>query len=128
MEYPIVYDYSNPQQGLYYSPQKMQNNKQSPRKTFKVPPTRRDDRKLFVGGLPSNGANLSSDSLQNMLSITHSPYHPFCYSIVTDEEFREFFKQFGTVIDSIVMFDRDTRRSRGFGFVTYEDPVRLFLR
>jgi RNA recognition motif-containing protein len=40
---------------------------------------------------------------------------------VTDEEFRVFFEQYGKVVDSIVMFDRDTRRSRGFGFVTFED-------
>ena len=45
---------------------------------------------------------------------------------MTDEEFLEFFSQFGTVVDAIVMIDRDTRRSRGFGFVTYEDPVCLY--
>jgi len=42
---------------------------------------------------------------------------------VTDGEFLRFFERFGTVIDSVVMFDRDTRRSRGFGFVTFEDQV-----
>jgi len=60
----------------------------------KVPPTKKDSRKLFVGGLPSN---------------------------VTNDEFRTFFEGFGTVIDSVVMIDRDTRRSRGFGFVTFAD-------
>jgi len=103
MENPIVInsDYSNPQQGPIAPPFKMANNESS-KKAFKVPPTRRDDRKIFVGGLPSN---------------------------VTDEEFNEFFSQFGTVVDSVVMFDRETRRSRGFGFVTYENPnvVRLLL-
>jgi RNA-binding protein Musashi len=104
MESPIVNsDYSNPQQGTIDSSTayKMENNA-SPRKALKVPPTRRDNRKIFVGGLPSN---------------------------VTDEEFLEFFSQFGTVVDAIVMIDRDTRRSRGFGFVTYEDPnvVNLLL-
>ncbi|KAF8711768.1 Glycine-rich rna binding protein, partial [Rhizoctonia solani] len=29
------------------------------------------------------------------------------------------FSDFGQVLDSIVMRDRDTGRSRGFGFVTY---------
>jgi RNA recognition motif-containing protein len=42
---------------------------------------------------------------------------------VTEGEFREFFEQFGVLIDSVVMFDRDTGRSRGFGFVTFEDEV-----
>ena len=32
-----------------------------------------------------------------------------------------FFEQFGRVIDSVVMFDRETQVSRGFGFVTFED-------
>lgn len=42
---------------------------------------------------------------------------------VTSEEFRSFFDQFGKVVDSVVMFDRITSRSRGFGFVTFEDPA-----
>ena len=42
---------------------------------------------------------------------------------VTDPEFRYFFSQFGELHESVVMFDRVTRRSRGFGFVTYVNPV-----
>jgi len=61
---------------------------------FKVPPFKKDGRKLFVGGIPS---------------------------VVSDDEFREYFEQFGRVIDSVVMYDRDTHRSRGFGFITFED-------
>lgn len=49
-------------------------------------------KKLFVGGLPQD---------------------------VTQAEFEEFFGQFGVIVDSVVMFDRVTQRSRGFGFVTY---------
>lgn len=64
------------------------------KKYIKVPPTRKDSRKLFVGGIASN---------------------------VTDEDFLGFFQQFGAVVDSVVMFDKETRRSRGFGFVTFED-------
>jgi RNA recognition motif-containing protein len=33
---------------------------------------------------------------------------------------REAFEQFGTVTESKVITDRDTGRSRGFGFVTFE--------
>lgn len=62
---------------------------------FKIPPFKRDSRKLFVGGLPPD---------------------------VTDKEFKEFFSQYGTILDSIVMIDRDTKCSRGFGFVTFENP------
>ncbi|KAF9516640.1 hypothetical protein BS47DRAFT_1292110, partial [Hydnum rufescens UP504] len=37
----------------------------------------------------------------------------------TDETLRDHFSQFGQILDSIVMRDRETGRSRGFGFVTY---------
>ncbi|KAI6157412.1 hypothetical protein BKA82DRAFT_9260 [Pisolithus tinctorius] len=37
----------------------------------------------------------------------------------TDDSLYEAFGQYGQVIDSIVMKDRETGRSRGFAFVTY---------
>lgn len=37
----------------------------------------------------------------------------------TDDSLRQAFSHYGQVLDSIVMRDRDTGRSRGFGFVTY---------
>jgi len=37
----------------------------------------------------------------------------------TDDSLRDAFSQFGNVTDSIVMKDRETGRSRGFGFVTF---------
>jgi len=40
---------------------------------------------------------------------------------VEDSDFLSFFEQFGAVVDSVVMFDKDTRRSRGFGFVTFKE-------
>lgn len=47
---------------------------------------------------------------------------------VTSESMREFFSQFGRVIDSTVMLDRETGRSKGFGFVSFEDTnVQPFL-
>ena len=49
-------------------------------------------KKLFIGNLP--------------------------WSIRTDQ-LQELFSQFGEVEDCIVMTDRDTGRSRGFGFVTF---------
>lgn len=42
---------------------------------------------------------------------------------VNDEQFLCFFEQFGEVIDSVVMVDRSTKRSRGFGFVTFASQV-----
>lgn len=51
-----------------------------------------ETRKLFVGGLPAS---------------------------VSDPEFRGYFERFGAVDDAVVMFDKTTLRSRGFGFVTF---------
>ena len=50
--------------------------------------------KLFVGGLPF---------------------------ATTDDELSEAFSQFGTVASAKVITDRDTGRSKGFGFVEFEN-------
>ncbi|CDO76349.1 hypothetical protein BN946_scf185011.g13 [Trametes cinnabarina] len=50
--------------------------------------------KLFIGGLPGS---------------------------VTSESMREYFSQFGKVVDATVMLDRETGRSKGFGFVSFEN-------
>ena len=34
---------------------------------------------------------------------------------------RAFFSQYGKVVDCTVMVDRESGRSKGFGFVTFED-------
>lgn len=64
--------------------------------------TKLDRRKLFVGGLPGS---------------------------VGDAEFRAYFERFGPIVDAVVMIDRDTNRSRGFGFVTFlgEDSAAAVL-
>ncbi|ROV96313.1 hypothetical protein VMCG_07686 [Cytospora schulzeri] len=41
----------------------------------------------------------------------------------TDAEFREYFAQFGRVVDATLMMDKDTGRPRGFGFVTFESEA-----
>eukprot|EP00603_Paraphysomonas_imperforata_P000960 CAMPEP_0114424926 /NCGR_PEP_ID=MMETSP0103-20121206/6956_1 /TAXON_ID=37642 ORGANISM="Paraphysomonas imperforata, Strain PA2" /NCGR_SAMPLE_ID=MMETSP0103 /ASSEMBLY_ACC=CAM_ASM_000201 /LENGTH=305 /DNA_ID=CAMNT_0001593715 /DNA_START=25 /DNA_END=938 /DNA_ORIENTATION=+ len=65
-------------------------------------PTRLESTKIFVGGLSPD---------------------------VGDKEFKECFEKYGAITDSIVMFDRKTNRSRGFGFVTFEneESVRTVL-
>lgn len=39
---------------------------------------------------------------------------------VTSDDLRSFFSSFGTVVDAVVIMDRMTNRSRGFGFVEME--------
>ncbi|ESK91652.1 hnrnp a1-gamma isoform [Moniliophthora roreri MCA 2997] len=41
----------------------------------------------------------------------------------TSESMKEFFGTYGKVVDATVMVDRDTGRSKGFGFVTFEDAT-----
>nr|XP_010907705.1 heterogeneous nuclear ribonucleoprotein 1 isoform X1 [Elaeis guineensis]XP_019702544.1 heterogeneous nuclear ribonucleoprotein 1 isoform X1 [Elaeis guineensis] len=59
-------------------------------------------KKIFVGGLPSN---------------------------ITESDFKMYFEQFGNITDVVVMYDHNTQRPRGFGFVTYdlEDAVDKVL-
>ena len=52
---------------------------------------------------------------------------------VTEADFRLYFDKYGVIRDAVVMFDRQTQRSRGFGFITFENEVRaqralLFVR
>ncbi|EGW31378.1 uncharacterized protein SPAPADRAFT_154438 [Spathaspora passalidarum NRRL Y-27907] len=42
--------------------------------------------------------------------------------LVTEKEFYDFFAQYGSIIDAQLMVDKDTGRSRGFGFITYDSP------
>ncbi|KAI3434176.1 uncharacterized protein J3R85_006825 [Psidium guajava] len=54
-------------------------------------PTR--TKKIFVGGLPST---------------------------ITESDFKKYFDQFGIITDVVVMYDHNTQRPRGFGFITYD--------
>ena len=40
----------------------------------------------------------------------------------TKDSLKSFFEQYGEIVDAVVMRDPTTKRSRGFGFVTYSDP------
>lgn len=41
------------------------------------------------------------------------------------EKLRQYFSQFGEVIDCVVMRDPATQRSRGFGFLTMKDNAAV---
>lgn len=59
-------------------------------------------KKIFVGGLPSS---------------------------ITESDFKMYFDQFGMITDVVVMYDHNTQRPRGFGFITFdsEDAVERAL-
>ncbi|KAM7253408.1 hypothetical protein ACFE04_008760 [Oxalis oulophora] len=59
-------------------------------------------KKIFVGGLPPT---------------------------LSEDGFRQYFEQFGQVTDVVIMYDQNTQRPRGFGFISFEseDAVDMVL-
>ncbi|THZ51545.1 RNA-binding domain-containing protein [Aureobasidium pullulans] len=43
----------------------------------------------------------------------------------TEADFKNFFMQFGRVLDATLMMDKDTGRPRGFGFVTFDSEAAV---
>lgn len=72
-------------------------------KTYLKPASSFHARKIFVGGLPHE---------------------------LPEKAFAKYFANYGTVIHSLIMKDRDTGKSRGFGFVTFdsEEAVEKVLK
>ncbi len=41
----------------------------------------------------------------------------------TDARLKEAFEEYGEISEAVVISDRDTGRSRGFGFITFREPA-----
>lgn len=54
--------------------------------------------KVFLGGLPSN---------------------------VTETDLRMFFGRYGKVMEVVIMYDQEKKKSRGFGFLSFEDEASV---
>jgi len=68
----------------------------------------------------------SSDALQ--AEVPNDPGKMFIGGLswqTSPESLREYFSKFGEITEVMVMKDPTTRRSRGFGFVTFSDPASV---
>lgn len=88
--------------------------------------------KIFIGGLSYETTDgMCACSLRSPLSIAFvlSPVPLHTRSLALShvpmratEKLRSYFAAYGVVTDAVVMKDPISRRSRGFGFITYADP------
>lgn len=60
-------------------------------------------KKLFIGGLRDN---------------------------ITEDDLKKYFGNYGNIVEAVVMKEKDSAKSRGFGFVTFDDydPVDKIIR
>ena len=61
---------------------------------------------------------MQKDTTYTKIFVGGLPYH------TTDESLKTFFEQFGDIDEAVVITDRQTGKSRGYGFVS---PSLLFL-
>lgn len=64
---------------------------------------------------------LQKDNTFTKLFVGGLPYH------TTDETLRAYFQQFGEIEEAVVIHDRVTRKSKGYGFVSHIDGDVLIM-
>ncbi|XP_026687475.1 RNA-binding protein Musashi homolog 2-like isoform X1 [Diaphorina citri] len=64
---------------------------------------------------PSVGNSQQKDTTWTKLFVGGLPYH------TTDKSLREHFSVFGDIEEAVVITDRQTGKSRGYGFVSYDN-------
>lgn len=69
-----------------------------------------------VGQAPTQSQTLANDTTFTKIFVGGLPYH------TTDETLKAFFLKFGNIEEAVVITDRQTGKSRGYGFVTMETP------
>lgn len=60
----------------------------------------------------SEGPILQKDNKYTKIFVGGLPYH------TTDDTLRDFFLTFGEIEEAVVIYDRATRKSKGYGFVS----------
>lgn len=68
----------------------------------------------------TNRNNNSSNQGSPGLGRTKKIFVGGLASTVTESDFKNYFDQFGTIMDVVVMYDHNTQRPRGFGFITFD--------
>lgn len=72
-----------------------------------------------TGGAPDSSNSTtptgSRDTTYTKIFVGGLPYH------TTDQTLNDYFKQFGEIEEAVVITDRQTQKSRGYGFVTMKD-------
>lgn len=71
---------------------------------------------MFIGGLNWETTDRECDTLDVPSYTAHTDISTHTESL------RDYFSQFGEVVECTVMRDGATGRSRGFGFLTFRDP------
>lgn len=85
----------------------------------------RTRRTIHAQSLCRSTCRSSFESLQNTTPIFVSQllsqhYFYLLYATYLIAEFRAYFERFGRVMSAEVMFNRETHKSRGFGFIVFE--------
>ena len=63
-------------------------------------------------------------NLNNVFNYSYDPKYEYCLTIrlflflLSDKSLREFFDKFGDIEEAVVITDRQTGKSRGYGFVS----------
>ncbi|CDS42683.1 RNA binding protein 38 [Echinococcus multilocularis] len=76
------------------------------------------------GGSNSSSHYMAKDTTFTKIFVGGLPYH------TTDASLRNFFERFGEIEEAVVITDRQTGKSRGYGFVTmarYEDAINAIM-
>lgn len=84
------------------------------RVNYGPPPPKRDD--FSFGGPRRNASNFSNPNRVHVSNLAWG---------VDDFSLESLFREHGNVLEAKVVYDRDSGRSRGFGFVTYSSAVEV---
>ncbi|XP_061386338.1 uncharacterized protein LOC133322330 [Musca vetustissima] len=76
----------------------------------------------------SSGRSTPSNSINGSAGTDPAPGKLFVGGLswqTSAEKLKEYFNMFGTVTDVLIMKDPVTQRSRGFGFITFQEPCSV---